>query len=122
LTPHPLVIKLPLVICSGVVPPRRDKAPEIKGISSIQMGFVVYILKSRKDNRFYIGQTKDLNMRLEWHELGLVRSTKNRRPLTLIHSEEYGTRSEAVNRESYLKRLKGGNEFKKIISSQTVKD
>jgi len=75
----------------------------------------VYILRSEKDGHLYIGQTQDLKKRLRRHENGWVSSTKQRRPLILIHSEEYESRSEAVKRECYLKKLKGGEGFKKII-------
>lgn len=87
-------------------------------VNGIQMNYV-YILKSKKDDRLYIGQTQDLKERLERHEKGWVTSTRNRRPLVLIHSEEYKSRSEAVRRESYLKKLKGGEGFKKIIGYKT---
>ncbi|MBU0706331.1 GIY-YIG nuclease family protein [Patescibacteria group bacterium] len=81
----------------------------------------VYILKSEKDSHLYIGQTNDLNEKLKRHETGSVKSTKNRRPLTLIYSEEFGSRSEAVRRESYLKKLKGGTGLKKIIGNVMIK-
>ena len=78
--------------------------------------YFVYILKSLKDNGFYIGQTSNFDLRLEWHNKGRVQSTRRRIPFVLIKKEEFSTRSEARKRENYLKRLKGGNEFYKIIS------
>ena len=39
-----------------------------------------YVLKSKKDGNFYIGFTTDLENRLNEHQKGLVKSTKNRRP------------------------------------------
>lgn len=75
----------------------------------------VYILRSLKDRRFYIGQTENIKERLVKHNKGLVKSTKNRRPFILIFQENFGSRKEAINRERYLKSLKGGNEFKKIL-------
>ncbi|HAT03796.1 MAG TPA: endonuclease [Candidatus Magasanikbacteria bacterium] len=77
--------------------------------------FYVYILQSRKDNRYYIGSTGNLNQRLENHNQGLVKSTKSRLPFELIHYELYKTLSEARKRENQIKRYKGGNEFKKIL-------
>ena len=79
--------------------------------------YYVYVLKSEKDGRLYIGQTNDLEKRLQRHNLGKVISTVKRRPLYLIYSEEYQSRREAMNRETYLKSLKGGNEFKKILKN-----
>ena len=80
--------------------------------------YYVYILKSQKDNGYYIGQTNNLQERLRCHNQGQIKSTRNRRPLKIIYSEVYKTRSEAIKREIYLKKLKGGNEFKKIIKSK----
>lgn len=78
----------------------------------------VYVLKSEKDGHLYIGQTNDIEYRVDRHSTGQVRSTRNRRPLQLIFLEKYDTRSEAIERESYLKSLKGGNEFKRILGSK----
>ncbi len=79
----------------------------------------VYILKSDRDNRLYIGQTNNPHDRLRRHNRGEVKSTRNRRPLKIIYLEMYKTRIEAIKRESYLKKLKGGNEFKKIVQNET---
>jgi len=79
--------------------------------------FYVYILQSLKDLGYYIGQTEDLSGRINKHNHGQVKSTKPRRPFVLIKEEKFNTRSEARKRENYLKKLKGGNEFKKIIES-----
>ena len=73
---------------------------------------------SLKDCGHYIGQTSDLEKRLVKHNTGQVKSTQARIPFILLKSEAFGTRSEARKRENYLKRLKGGNEFKKIIHNQ----
>lgn len=81
----------------------------------------VYILQSDKDGHFYIGQTNNLKERLKRHNDGQVKSTKNRRPLRIIYFESYKSRKEAVKRESYLKSLKSGNEFKKIINNKLNK-
>jgi len=47
----------------------------------------VYVLGSEKDREKYVGYTKNLKLRLELHNKGLVNSTKNRRPLILIYYE-----------------------------------
>jgi putative endonuclease len=78
--------------------------------------YFVYILKSLKDSGYYMGQTKNLGARIKKHNKGLVKSTKPRIPFTLIKKEDFNTRGEARKRENYLKKLKGGNEFKKIIT------
>ena len=79
--------------------------------------YFVYILKSLKDYGYYIGQTENLDDRIKKHNNGQVKSTRLRIPFILIRKEGFNTRSEARKRENYLKKLKGGNEFKKIIES-----
>ena len=75
----------------------------------------VYILYSEKDTRLYVGCASDLGARLKAHNDGNVVSTRNRRPLVLIHSEEYKDRGDAFNRERFLKSLWGGRFKKKIL-------
>lgn len=65
--------------------------------------YYVYILKSSVDGNLYIGLTENLEKRLEIHNAGKVRSTKARRPFTLLDFEEYPSRSEAFRREIFLK-------------------
>ena len=82
--------------------------------------YFVYILQSLKDLGYYIGQTEDLDDRIKKHNKGLVKSTRSRKPFILIKKEFFNTRGEARKRENYLKKLEGGNEFKKIINNSEV--
>ncbi|MBU0687321.1 MAG: GIY-YIG nuclease family protein [Candidatus Margulisbacteria bacterium] len=81
--------------------------------------YYVYILKSKKDNKLYIGQTSDLQERLSAHNRGSVKSTKNRKPLKLIYHEEFSTRSNAIKRESYLKRMKNSQYILALINKKS---
>lgn len=83
--------------------------------AKIQKMFYVYVLKSQKDQGFYIGQTNHLEKRIVRHNAGQVRSTKGRIPFEIHYFEHFETRAEAMRRESYLKSLKGGQTFQKII-------
>jgi len=78
------------------------------------MSVSVYILRSDSTGGFYIGQGKDLLMRLKKHNNGESRSTKGGRPWRLVYSEEFPTRSDAVRREQFLKSPKGWKELKEI--------
>jgi len=78
--------------------------------------YYVYILQSEKDRKLYIGQTNNVEERLKMHNLGRVTATRNRKPFELLGYKEFGTRKEAMETEKYLKKLKGGNEFKKILN------
>ncbi len=79
------------------------------------MPHYVYILQSLKDNRYYIGETSNVEERLVFHNLGKQRSTKNRIPFRLILVKEYPTREEALKREKQIKSWKGGQAFQKLI-------
>jgi len=79
------------------------KAPDEKDLPAPRPGcFFVYAIKC-KDDSFYIGHTEDLVRRWDEHLSGRVSWTKGRKPLELIHWEEYGSREEAVEREKHLK-------------------
>ncbi|MFC1645428.1 GIY-YIG nuclease family protein [Patescibacteria group bacterium] len=82
------------------------------------MSFFIYILESSKDKKLYIGQTNCIENRLLRHNNGEVTATKNRRPLTLLHKEEYNTSSESTRRERYLKSLKSSVYLRKNIIKQ----
>ena len=67
--------------------------------------FYVYVLKSKKDGKLYIGFTINLINRFREHRNGEVDYTKYRRPLELIYYEAYKNREIAQKRE---RQLKGG--------------
>ncbi|MFH1583958.1 MAG: GIY-YIG nuclease family protein [Actinomycetota bacterium] len=62
----------------------------------------VYVLLDR-NNKFYTGYTGNLKQRMEQHNNGGVRSTKNNRPLQLIYYEACIDNKDALKREKYLK-------------------
>ena len=65
--------------------------------------YYVYVLRSLADWQFYVGLTNDLPTRVELHNRGLVASTRRRAPLELIYWEGCLDRSDAAQREKYLK-------------------
>lgn len=65
--------------------------------------FFVYILKSKKDGKFYTGSTSDLKRRVKEHNAGKVTSTKHRLPFVLQYYEAMQTEDEAKKREYQLK-------------------
>ena len=81
------------------------------------MYYYIYILQSKKDNKFYTGYTKNLKLRFEQHNKGLVKSTKNRRPLKLIYYEACLNQQDATHREKYLKTYYGKMFLKNRLKS-----
>jgi len=80
----------------------------------------VYILKSQKDGKNYVGYTKNLKLRFERHNKGLVESTKDRRPLKLIYYESCLSRQDATKREKYLKTIYGKRYIKSRLKSYLI--
>jgi len=69
------------------------------------MTHFVYFVKCR-DESFYCGYTNDLMKRIETHNKGKgAKYTQKRRPVRLVHFEEFETKSEAMKREYALKQL-----------------
>jgi len=68
--------------------------------------FFVYILRSEKNGRYYIGYSDDSERRLTEHNSGKVKSTKAFRPWIKVYTEVFQTEIEAVRRERYLKSMK----------------
>lgn len=81
------------------------------------MFYYVYVLKSKKDSKLYTGYTKNLKLRFEHHNRGLVESTKNRQPLILIYYEACLNQRDATHREKYLKRHYGKMYLKNRLKS-----
>ena len=65
--------------------------------------YSVYVLRSLKKERRYVGMTKHLDRRLKEHNEGKNRSTKGFAPFELVYVEELESRIEARDREKYLK-------------------
>ncbi len=94
-------------------PAQRDAATRQKTHNTKM--YKVYILKSKKNGRHYIGHTEDLKNRIIKHNSGSVKSTRSGIPWELLYNEEYKTRSEAYKRELEIKSYKGGIKFKRLL-------
>lgn len=66
--------------------------------------FYVYLLKSKQDGYYYIGQTDNASERLKEHNLGRVKLTYKRIPFEILGYETYNSRNEARYREYCLKK------------------
>ncbi len=63
----------------------------------------VYVIRSKKDGRFYVGITANVEKRVLEHNLGRTKSTKRYVPWELFFFETYLDRLKARVREKYLK-------------------
>lgn len=65
----------------------------------------VYVVRC-SDDSLYTGYAKDVERRVQEHNEGrAAKYTRGRRPVELIHTEEFASRSEALSREHRIKQL-----------------
>src|SRR5690606_19184802 len=81
-------------------------SPQKLGIHTSNM-YITYILKSLKDGTYYYGSTSDISKRLKYHNAGKSRYTKKKKPWVLHYTEEYETKTEAIQRELFFKTING---------------
>ncbi|MEM8955618.1 MAG: GIY-YIG nuclease family protein [Verrucomicrobiota bacterium] len=73
--------------------------------------YTVYVLRSEKTGRRYVGSTGDMERRFREHQGGRNKATRHGVPWRLVYTEEYSDRAEAVRRERYLKTGVGREEL-----------
>ena len=80
--------------------------------------WMVYVLKSEKQERLYVGMSENLERRFNEHNSGKVFSTKGYRPWRIIRTEEFPDSQSAREREKYLKSGYGKMWLKKKYSQK----
>jgi putative endonuclease len=81
------------------------------------MEYFVYVLLSKKDNKFYTGFTHNLNERIIKHNSGKVSSTQYRSPFDLVYYEVCFNQEDALHREKYLKSTYGKRYIKNRLKN-----
>jgi putative endonuclease len=82
--------------------------------------FFVYIIRSERLQRFYVGSTENLERRLQEHNAGKSKSTRAGVPWDLVRVEEFATRSEAMLQERKIKARGIGRYLSDFETSTTV--
>ena len=92
---------------------RLDGIEEVEGSNPFgstnvpsNAAYFLYILKSETTNRYYVGQSGDVEARIAYHNANYSLALRNRGPWKLMYIEEFQTRSEAVKRERQIKSWK----------------
>ena len=96
---------------------RRRSAVQI---CSTALSMYVYAIYNRKADKFYIGQTKDLNQRLEYHNGTEFKKSYTSRfdgSWELVYKEECANREVALKREKQLKSFRGREFIKSHLNS-----
>ena len=82
--------------------------------------YYVYVLRSKKDARWYTGFTGDIRKRFKQHNDNVTGWTKNRGPFELIYCEAGKNITDTRSREKYLKTGMGKrylkNRLKRFLS------
>ena len=78
--------------------------------------YYVYVIRSLKNGRFYIGCTNNIERRLQEHNKGKSKYTRLTRPFELIYREELDSLINARRREKLLKGGKGREWLKRKFS------
>lgn len=78
--------------------------------------YYVYVLKSVKDGKIYVGHTNNLVERIKQHNQGLVTSTSKRKPFKLLYCEACNILADAILREKSLKTGFGRAYLKRRLS------
>jgi len=93
---------------------RIRRPPRVFGANpTLLKMYYVYILQSKKDNKYYIGSTADLERRIREHQSGRVKSTKHKLSLELLCYEAYSDKLITQKREKYLKSSDGHKDINK---------
>ncbi len=66
--------------------------------------FFVYLIRSKLNGQYYIGQTSDLKRRIVEHNRGDSKYTRKYKPWKLVYFEAFISRDLAFRREKQLKR------------------
>ena len=81
--------------------------------------YSVYVIKC-KEGRLYIGLSSDVNKRISAHNKKLSKWTSRFDDWKLIYVRKFDDYSSARKWETFLKKQKGGNNFKKIIAEHVA--
>jgi putative endonuclease len=79
--------------------------------------YYIYIAECA-DGTLYTGYTTDVESRVKTHNDGKgAKYTRSRLPVTIVYTEEYRSKSEAIRREIAIKRLRREKKIALITSS-----
>jgi len=68
--------------------------------------FYIYIIYSEKVDKYYVGQTENIEERMMSHNSGISKCTSISNDWKLMYSELFDKRDEAIRREKEIKKKK----------------
>ena len=76
-----------------------------------------YIIYSKSLDKYYVGHSKDVKLRLERHNTGWSRFTSKATDWELKYTEIYNTKPESAKRETYIKKMKSRKYIETLITT-----
>jgi putative endonuclease len=83
------------------------------------MSYSVYIIYSQSLDRYYVGHTENMLIRLDQHNEGISKYTSKANDWQLMYTEVFLNRIEALIRERAIKAKKSRKYLEQLISTQT---
>ena len=80
------------------------------------MEYFVYILYSKKLDKYYIGTSHDPQQRLRYHNIGKKGWTKSGIPWTIVFVKRFDDKKIAMKKERFIKKQKSKRFIENIIS------
>ena len=81
------------------------------------MVYTVYIIYSASINKYYVGYTENISLRLAQHNDGISSFTSKASDWVLKYTEEFSSRENAHQRELEIKRKKSRKYIEWLINS-----
>ena len=82
------------------------------------MPFYVYILHSKKLDKYYVGQSENLEQRLQSHLAGISGYTSKAEDWVIVYTEVFESRVEAIKRENQIKKKKSRKYIEWLIQNK----
>ena len=83
------------------------------------MEYFTYIIQSLKDDSYYFGYTTDLCKRIIYHNAGLSKYTRKKKPWRLVYYKKFESKSDAILFEKKLKKYKSHNLIQSFINKNS---
>ncbi|MFC4871009.1 GIY-YIG nuclease family protein [Negadavirga shengliensis] len=85
------------------------------------MEYFVYILESEVDGTYYVGVSEDPDKRLKKHNLPHKGFTGRKRPWKIVYVEKFPGKTQALNREKFIKAQKSRVFIQSLIAATGLK-
>ena len=82
-----------------------------------QCMYYFYIIRSKKNNKLYLGQTTNLKERLKSHNSSKNKATKPFIPYELIYYSGFINQQDAINCEKYFKSTSGWKRIHRMLEN-----